>query len=251
MRIVVAGGTGTVGRHAVEVARERGHEVVVLSRAAGQDVEAGAGLAGPLDGADAVVDVASVTTTAQKRSVAFFSAVTRNLLDAEKRASVAHHVALSIVGIDGIDAGYYAGKLAQERLVAGGGVPYTLLRATQFHEFAPQVLAQASFGRLAAVPRALVRPVSAREVGARLVELAEGAPAGRARDLSGPRDESLVDMVRRMRAHDGDRGPTAELRLPGTYWRGLASGALRGADDAQRGRITFDDWLGSPDHSPR
>lgn len=251
MRIAVAGATGTVGQHVVRAARERGHELVPLSRREGHDLESGAGLDAALEGADAVIDVASVATTSAKRSVAFFTAVTRTLLAAEERTGVGHHIALSIVGIDGIDASYYAGKLAQERLVRGGRVPHTLLRTTQFHEFAQQILAQTSLGRLALAPRLLMRPVAAREVGDRLVELADAGPAGRVRDLTGPRDEVLADAVRRMRRHDGDRGPTIELRLPGAYGRGLASGSLRGTADADRGRTTFDEWLPSPDHTPR
>jgi uncharacterized protein YbjT (DUF2867 family) len=250
MKIAVAGGTGTVGRHVVAAAEARGHDVLTLTRRDGHDLESGDGLAAALVGVDAVIDVTSVATTSARRSRAFFEAVTGNLLRAEREAGVEHHVALSIVGIDGVDAAYYAGKLAQERLVAAGTVPYTLLRATQFHEFAEQMVAQMSFGRLAVIPTARVRPVAAREVGARLVELAEDGPAGRARDLAGPRDERLADLVRRMLAADGVRRRVLETRLPGVFGRALASGAMHGGADAARGRITFDEWLRSPDHSP-
>jgi uncharacterized protein YbjT (DUF2867 family) len=251
MKIAVAGGNGTVGRHVAEEGRRRGHDVVVLSRRSGQDVVTGAGLDAALAGADAVVDVASVMTTSAARAVAFFGGATRNLLAAEERAGIRHHVALSIVGIDDIDASYYAGKLAQERMLAAGAVPWTLLRAAQFHEFAEQMLRQIALGPIGLVPRVLLRPVAAREVGIRLVDLAESAPAGRATDLVGPRDEVLADLVRRMRAFDADRGPTLELRLPGTYFRGLASGALRGTGARMLGAVTFDEWLRSPDHTPR
>lgn len=250
MRIAVAGGTGTVGRHVVPAAEARGHDVAVLTRRNGYDLETGDGLAAALAGVDAVIDVTSVVTTSARRSRAFFEAVTGNLLRAERAAGVGHHVALSIVGIDGVDAAYYAGKLAQERLVEAGPVPFTLLRATQFHEFAEQMVRQMSFGRLAVIPTARLRPVAAREIGARLVELAEAGPAGRVRDLAGPRDERLAEMVRRMLAADGVRRRVLEVRLPGVFGRALATGAVRGGDDAIRGRITFDEWLRSPDHSP-
>ncbi|MRX44489.1 SDR family oxidoreductase [Agromyces kandeliae] len=256
MRIAIAGATGVVGRHVVAAAEARGHDILPLTRRTGHDLERGTGpsgspLAAALDGVDAVIDVTSVQTTAASRSRAFFTAVTGNLLRAERDAGVGHHVALSIVGIDGADASYFAGKHAQERLVAAGDVPHTILRATQFHEFAEQVTARLSLGRmLTPIPVGHYRPVSAREVGVRLVEVAEAGAVGRARDLAGPREERLAEMVRRMFAHDGVRRPVLEFPLPGPYGRASASGALRGGADADRAAITFDEWLRSADHTP-
>lgn len=243
MKLVIAGGNGTVGTHTQRIARERGHNVVVVSRRTGHDLETGRGLGDALAGADAVIDVSSVATTSGRRSRDFFRAVTRTLQQAALDADVGHYIALSIVGIDDLDASYYAGKLAQERAVHAGPIPYTLLRTTQFHEFAEQVLVRGSLGPLVVVPTALIRPVAAREVGARLVQLAEAGPSGRVRDLTGPRNERLVEMVRTMLAADGVKRPTVELSLPGTYWRGTASGVLRGTDDTDRGTISFDSWL--------
>lgn len=250
MRIAIAGATGTVGRHVVAAARGRGHEVVSLSRASGQDVATGAGLRDALADADALIDVTSVETLSAKVAVEFFERATAQLLAAERDAGVPHHVALSIVGIDGVDESYYAGKLAQERAVSAADVNWTLLRAAQFHEFAGQVMRRGSLGPLLAVPRALVRTVAAREVGERLVELAEAAPAGRAPDLVGPEEARLVDLVRRQLRFDGVRRRALEVALPGRYWRAMASGVLRGGPDARHGSITFDEWLRSPDHEP-
>ena len=247
MRIAVAGGTGVVGRHAFEAARAAGHDVVVLSRSTGADVITGVGLVDALQGADAVIDVTNTTTLSAAKAISFFEAATRNLLAAEEAAGVGHHVALSIVGIDGIDSSYYAGKLAQERAVAAGPVPFTIARAAQFHEFAGQLLAGMS-GPVALMPKLLMRPVAAREVGEHLVRVASGAAAGRARDLVGPRDEVLVDLARRQLAFDGVRRRVLGVRLPGAYGKGLASGSLRGGADALQGQITFDEWLGSEDH---
>lgn len=247
MRIAVAGGTGVVGRHVVEAARGAGHDAVVLSRSAGADVITGDGLDAALQGADAVIDVTNTTTLSAAKAVSFFETATRNLLDAESRAGVAHHVVLSIVGIDAIDASYYAGKLSQERVVAAGSVPFTIARAAQFHEFAGQLLSGMS-GPVAAMPKLLMRPVAAREVGAHLVRVAEAGAVGRASDLVGPRDEVLVDLARRQLAFDGVRRRVLGVRLPGAYWRGLASGSLRGSADAVQGEVTFDEWLGSEDH---
>lgn len=243
MRIAVAGGTGTVGRLVVAEARRRGHEAVVLSRGNGVDVLTGSGLERALGGADAVIDTLNATTLSTKKAVAFFEGATRRLLEVEARLGTGHHVTLSIVGIDGIDASYYAGKLAQERLVAASAVGHTIARTSQFHEFAPQIAAQSTLGPLTVVPKTLTRPVAAAEVAAHLVTLAEGAPQGRAGDLVGPRDEVLADMVRRLYAHDGIRRRVVEVRFPGKYGRGLASGALRGDGSGRTGAQTFDEWL--------
>lgn len=242
MKLAVAGGTGTVGVHVVEVARERGHEVVVLSRSAGVDLVSGSGLPDPLSGVDAVIDVASTQTISAKESTAFFGAVTRNLLTAEGAAGVRHHVALSIVGIDKAPYAYYAGKVEQERLVRAGAVPWTILRATQFHEFAEQIRSQTSFGPLTIVPRMVSQPIAAREVAERLIDLAERPPAGRVADLGGPREERTAKMVRRYARAIGARGPVLEVPLPGAYGRAMRDGTLVTTQDSDHGLQTFDQW---------
>jgi uncharacterized protein YbjT (DUF2867 family) len=247
MKIVVAGGTGTVGRFTVEAAQDAGHEVVVLSRSRGADVRTGAGLVAALVGADAVIDVTNTPTLSARKSREFFETATGHLLAAEAQTGVGHHVALSIVGIDGIDSSYYAGKLAQERAVAAGSVPFTIARAGQFHEFAGQIMGQVG-GPFALAPRTLMRPVAAREVGAHLVRVAEAGAVGRAQDLVGPQDETLAAVMRRQLAFDGIRRRVLDVKLPGSYGTGLASGALRGGPDALHGVMTFDEWLRSPDH---
>jgi uncharacterized protein YbjT (DUF2867 family) len=243
MRIAVAGATGTVGWHVARVAGERGHEVVPLSRATGQDAVTSVGLDAALAGAEAVIDVLNSFSVLKQPAVAFFTATTRNLLAAERRAGVAHHVALSIVGIDGLETGYYAGKLAQERLVTASAVPFSVLRATQFHEFGDLVLRQARFGRFALVPVGVIRPVAASEVAERLVRAVEEGPAGRLTDLVGPRDEDLPALVRRLAAAEGDPVRPVAVRLPGAYWGALRSGVLLGGSDAERGVLSFDEWL--------
>lgn len=174
MKIAVAGATGAVGRHVVDVVREHGHEAVLLSRAEGVDLVSGAGL--DLSGVDAVIDVASTSTQSREESRAFFGAVTRTLQAAELAAGVRHHVSLGIVGSSDAPYAYYAGKALQEQLVEGGEVPWTILRATQFHEFASQIHGSITAGPFILVPKMVSQPVAAREVAERLVQLAEGAP---------------------------------------------------------------------------
>ncbi|MDL9980062.1 SDR family oxidoreductase [Microbacterium sp. ASV49] len=248
MKLTIAGGTGTVGRFVVEAALSHGHEVVVLSRRNGSDILTGEGLRPALRGADAVIDVTNLVVMSAAKARSFFETGTRNLLAAEKAVGVGHHIALSIVGIDDIDSSYYAGKLAQERAIAAGDVPYTIARTGQFHEFPGQLLAGMG-GPIAMIPKSPIRPVAAREVGAHLVDVAEAGPVGRARDLVGPRDEELIDLVRRQLEFDGIRRRVLGMRLPGAYGKGLASGSLRGDARALRATITFDEWLRSPDHT--
>lgn len=247
MRIVIAGATGTVGRHVEHEAKRRGHDTVALSRASGQDVTTGAGLAEAMSGADAVIDVSNQSIMNAAKAKAFFTESTRNLQAGERAAGVGHHIVLSIVGIESVDAAYYAGKLAQEQAVTSGTVAWSILRATQFHEFVGQVLAQGSFGPVAVVPTMLVRPIAAREVAQRLIEIAENGPSGRVTDLVGPREETLLDLVRRQLRHDGVKRRSIGVSLPGKYWRGVASGALRGSAASTHGQLTFDQWLDSAD----
>lgn len=249
MKIAIAGGTGTVGRHVVRAAQNSGHDVVVLSRRSGVDIHAGSGIDAAIAGADAVIDVLNTTTLSTKASRAFFSTATMNLLEAEARVGTTHHVALSIVGIDEIDTSYYAGKLAQERLVHASAVPHTVARTAQFHEFAEQVAAQTTMGGITVVPRTLSRPLAAREVGEHLVRVAASGPVGRAPDLVGPEDDTLAAMIRRMYSHDRTNRRVLDLRFPGAYGAGLASGSLRGGTHPhQVSVLTFDEWLRSPDH---
>ena len=242
MRIAVAGGTGTVGRHVVDVARERGHEVVVLARSMGIDLVTGAGLDTALQGVDAVIDVTSTSTQSAAESERFFGTVTRNLLAAEQSAGVGHHLALGIVGSLDAPFGYYAGKKVQEELVTSGPVPFTILRATQFHEFAQQLHSGYTFGPVILVPKMVSQPVAAREVAERLVELT-AAPAGRVEDLAGPRVEQMTDMVRAYGTAVGKRGVLVTVPLPGGFGKAMRDGTTLAGPSADLGGQTFDEWI--------
>jgi uncharacterized protein YbjT (DUF2867 family) len=243
MKMAVAGGTGTVGRHLVDAARGRGHDVVVLARSTGVDLTSGAGLEPALAGVDVVVDAASVGTQSATASRAFFGAVTTNLLAASQAAGVRHHLALSIVGSDRAPFGYYAGKALQEQLVTAGPIPWTILRATQFHEFAQQIYGQVKLGPINLVPRMLSQPVAAREVAARLVDLAAAGPFGHATDLAGPEELRMADMVRAYASVTGGRGPIVEIPLPGGFGTALRDGTVLASPTADRGTQTFADWI--------
>jgi uncharacterized protein YbjT (DUF2867 family) len=242
-RVAVAGGTGAVGTHVVAAARRAGHEVVVISRSAGVDLMTGHGVADALVGADAVIDVSSVRTLSAKAATAFFTTVTENLLSAERAAGVRHHVLLSIVGAAASSSGYYAGKAAQERLLVESGAPWSILRATQFHEFAAQMVERGGLAGMVLVPKMLSQPVAAAEVAAELLAIATDAPRGLAQDLGGPKIERMADLVRRYLRKTGRRRPVLEMRLLGSMGRVSADGTLLLGPGAKLGSEAFDQWL--------
>ena len=243
MRIAVAGGTGVVGSQVLSALKGRGHEAVTLSRGTGVDLTSSDGLEAALQGVDAVVDVSSTTAQSSKASVKFFGTVTRNLLGAEKRAGVRHHVVLSIVGAAKADSGYYAGKAAQERVVMALPGGWTILRATQFHEFAQQMTTRAAFGPLQLAPVARCQPIAAAEVGEALAEIAVGEPRGLDRDLAGPREEQMTRMIRAYLAATGTRRFVVNLTMPGAMGKGMRDGSILPGPDARLGTQTFDEWL--------
>lgn len=241
-KVAVAGGTGLVGSKVVEEVRRAGATPVTISRSAGVDLVSGAGLAAALDGVEVVIDVSNVETLSGRRSVAFFEAATRNLLAAGAAAGVRHHVALSIVGCDRVDMGYYLGKRRQEELVAAGDVPWTLLRAAQFHEFAGQLVDRSPIG-VALAPRMPSQPIAASEVAVALVDLALGEPQGRAADLAGPQPERMDRMVRAQVRHRGSRRLLLPLPMAGRVGRQVRDGGLLPGPGATLGSLTFEQWL--------
>jgi hypothetical protein len=194
---------------------------------------------------EAVVDVTSTATQSARASKEFFAAVTGRLLEAEKAAGVGHHVTISIVGADKAPYGYYAGKVLQERLVTQGDIPWSLVRATQFFEFAGQIMERLRFGPVVVAPRMRAQPVAARDVAQRLVELVEAGPAGRVPDLAGPREERVVDMVRAFKAATGAGGWVVQVPFPGALGRALRDGTLVAGPGADLTTTTYADWLRS------
>ena len=245
VRVAVAGGSGLVGRYVVQALRSAGHEPVVLARSAGVDLVTGEGVEAAMDGVERVVDVSNVATLRRATATAFFEAVTARLLTAGRQAGVRHHVTLSIVGVDRVAFGYYQAKLRQEQLVLGSAAPVTVLRATQFHEFADQQLQRGGplGGTVAVVPRMRCQPVAAREVASALAELVVAEPAGLAPELAGPRPEDLPDMVRRLLHARGVRRRVVVVPVPGAAGQAMAQGELLPTGPGPRGTQTFDEWL--------
>lgn len=231
-----------IGRKLVALLEQSGHEPVVLARSRGIDITTGSGLDEAIAGAEVVIDVSNVSTLSKKRAVQFFTAGTEHLLAAGARAGVRHHVALSIVGIDRVSLGYYQGKCVQERLIADGAVPWTVLRATQFHEFAGQML-ERSPGPLVVVPRMPVQPVAAREVAERLVALATGPAIGLAPEIAGPEVHQLADLMRQVVRGREQRRVVLPVPIPGGG--SAAKGGLLPAGEYTAGSQTFAEWLRS------
>lgn len=242
-KIAVAGATGNIGSLTAALLRSEGHEVVELSRARGVDLRSASGLDRLLVGVDGVIDATNTTAQDPEETVAFFSTVTANLLEAEDHARVAHHVALSIVGLSKpARNAHYLGKLAQEEAVASGPVPWTIVRATQFHDFAATVVGWTENNGEAAIAPLLVQPIAPIDVARVLVEVCFGAPQRGHVDIAGPEPQDLVDMARRTLTARG-----RQLKLVPT-WEGpfnvsMAGNALLPGPDVRILPTTFDEWL--------
>jgi uncharacterized protein YbjT (DUF2867 family) len=226
--ILVTGGTGTLGRPAVARLLADGPDRVV------GDLSSGAGLAAAVDGSDVVVHLA---TSQGRRDVEH----ARNLLEAAD--GVRHLIVMSIAGIDRIPLAYYRYKLEAERLVAESGVPYTILRATQFHNLVDRVFSSQRFSPAILAPRVVLQPISVDEVAIRLAELAAAPPLkGRAADIGGPERQSAGELARLWKQARSSRRPVVPLRIPGKTFRAFADGAAT-VDGPAYGRITFAEYL--------
>lgn len=247
MRIAVAGATGNIGARVVAALQGAGHEVVAISRSNGVDLSTGEGLDAALAGVRAVVDAISAPPTDRDSTVDYLGTATANLLAAEDRAGVAHHVLLSIVGIHDIDGNpHYAGKREQERLVAAGPVPWTVVPATQFHDFAEMVVGwteqDGPDGATAPIAPLLVQPIDPDDIAAVLAEVVVGDPQGRHVDVAGPQTQDLVDMARRTLAVRG-RQVTLVPTWSSIFGVEMAGNALLPGDGARIAPTTFEQWL--------
>jgi uncharacterized protein YbjT (DUF2867 family) len=197
MKVAVIGASGLIGTKVVGLLTAEGHDVVAASRASGVDVLTGDGLAEALSGADALVDVVNSPSFEDDPVMEFFTKSTTNLVDAAKRAGVGHYVALSIVGVDLLpDSGYMRAKMAQETIITESGIPYTIVRATQFEEFAEAITTSMTAGDEVRVPDALIQPVAADKVAAEVARAAVAAPLQGIVNIGGPEKISFEQMAR-------------------------------------------------------
>jgi len=205
MRITVIGASGLIGTEVVDLLRKGGHDVVAASRTSGADVITGDGLGDALAGANVLVDVTNSPSFEDDPVLAFFTTSTTNLVAAAKAAGVGHYVALSIVGVDGLpESGYMRAKVAQEKLITESSLPYSIVRATQFAEFADGIIASMTEGDAVLVPDALIQPIAADDVAAEVARAAVGEPLNGNRDIGGPDKVSFEELARSVLAKHGE-----------------------------------------------
>ncbi len=245
-RIAVAGATGRVGHHVVEVLAERGHDVVPMSRTHGVDVVTGEGLAEALAGVECIVDTATGPSPEQQAATEFFTTAAKNLQGAGQRAGVQRIVVVSIINTDRLKSGYSVAKVAHERATLSGAIPARVLRAAQFHEFVEQLVQWGTQGDVAYVPKMRTQLVAARTVAEALAELAvdsDSAP-GPTLEVAGPREENLVEMAK---LFVDRRGNSLRVEAVSDPVDGDAneSGVLLPGPHAKLGGPTFAEWLDS------
>ncbi|EJM61597.1 putative nucleoside-diphosphate sugar epimerase [Pseudomonas sp. GM50] len=244
MKIVVIGGTGLIGSKLVQNLRERGHDVLAAAPSTGVNSITREGLAQAMDGADIVVDVANAPSWEDQAVLEFFETSSRNLLAAEAAAGVRHHVALSIVGSERLpENGYFRAKVAQENLIEASGIPYTILRATQFFEFVGGIAQAATVGEEICLSPALIQPMASDDVVAALTEVTLAAPVNGTVEVAGPEAMPLDELVRRfLRATQDTRKvvPDVHARYFGSV---LDDQSLTPGKNPRLGAIRFEDWL--------
>jgi uncharacterized protein YbjT (DUF2867 family) len=244
MKIVVIGGTGRVGANVVRRLVAQGHEAVPASPDTGVDTITGEGLAEVMEGADVVVDVSNAPNWDDDAVLEFFTTSTRNLLAAERDAGVGHHVAVSIVGAERLpDSGYLRAKVAQEAEIERGGVPYTILRATQFFEFLPQIAESGAEGDSVRLSNGLMQLVAVDDVAATVADLATGTPVGGIVELGGPEALGIDDWARRLFAAVGDDRTVISDPQARYFGTELTGGELTTDLGARIGATDFDVWL--------
>ena len=244
MKIVVIGGSGLIGTKLVHKLREHDDEVVAASPSSGVNTLTGEGLAEALTGAQVVVDVANSPSFEDKAVLEFFETAGRNLLAADATAGVGHHVALSVVGTDRLPAsGYLRAKMAQENLITASGIPFTIVRATQFFEFVGSIAQSATDGTTVRLPPALMQPIAADDVAAALADVALGEPINGMVEVAGPEPIRQDELVRQFLSATGDARKVITDVHARYYGTELNDQSLMPGDNPRIGPTRFEDWL--------
>ena len=244
MKIVVIGGTGLIGSKTVPILRERGHQVVAASSKTGTDVITGKGLKEAMAGTQVVIDLANSPSFEDKAVLEFFETSGRNILAAEAAARVGHHVALSIVGTDRTpENGYFRAKVAQEKLIEKSGIPYTIVRATQFMEFLGGIADSCADGKVVRLSPGLFQPIAADDVATFVADAALAPPRNGTLDIAGPDRAPFDEIIARYLKAVGD--PRQVVRDPEAKYFGgrVEERSLVPLGEARLGRIGLDEWL--------
>jgi uncharacterized protein YbjT (DUF2867 family) len=244
LKIVVIGGSGLIGSKLVTKLREHGHQAVAASPNSGVNTLTGEGLAEVLEGASVVVDVSNSPSFEDAAVMKFFDTSTRNLLKYEAAEGVRHHIALSVVGTERLlESGYFQAKLAQENLLKGSSIPYSIIRATQFFEFAKSIADFSTDGNKVRLPPALIQPMAADDVAAAVGRIAVGPPVNGTVEVGGPEKFRLDELISRYLAACKD--PREVVTDPHARYYGveLSESTLVPGDDARLGETRFEDWL--------
>lgn len=243
MKIIVIGGTGLIGSKTVAILRQGGHDVVAASPQSGINTLTGEGVKEALVGAEVVIDLVNSPSFEDKAALAFFEISGENLLAAEAATGVRHHVALSIVGIDRTDNGYFRAKVAQEKLIKTSGIPYTIVRSTQFLEFIDGIANSSADGNIVRLPPVMFQPIAADDVAAIVADVALAAPRSGIVEIAGPERTSFNDIVARYLKAVGD--PREVVSDPkARYWGGrVDEHSLVPLGEARLGHIRLDEWL--------
>jgi uncharacterized protein YbjT (DUF2867 family) len=243
MKIVIIGGTGLIGSKTVAILRQGGHEVVAASPNSGVNTITGEGVKEAVAGTQVVIDLANSPSFEDKAVLEFFETAGRNLLPAEAAASVRHHVALSIVAVDRTDNGYFRGKLAQEKLIEASGIPYTIIRSTQFMEFLRGIADSSTDGNRVRLPSVFFQPIAADDVAAAVADVALATPKNGIVEIAGPERAPFNEIVARYLKAVGD--PREVVRDPeaGYFGGRVEERSLVPLGEARLGRISLDEWL--------
>jgi len=244
MKIVVIGGSGLIGSKLVKILRDDGHDVLAASRATGVSTLTGEGLADALAGAAVVVDVANAPSWEDRAVMEFFEGSGRNILAAERTAGARHHVALSVVGTDRLLAsGYFRAKLTQENLIKASGIPYTIVRATQFFEFVGAIADSATDGDTVRLPPTLMQPIVSDDVAAILADIAVGKPLNTTIEIAGPEPIRMDDLVRRFLIANRDPRQVITDPAAGYFGTRVNDESLTPGPNPRLGSTRFGEWL--------